>query len=1016
VGFSATADSGSGDARRISPGQHRLGDYELIEEIARGGMGVVYKARQLSLGRIVAVKVVLHGPFSSPEFVQRFQKEAEVVAGLHHPNIVAIYEIGQQESDHYFSMEYIEGKNLADAVRDHPLPARRAAAYLKSIAEAVDYAHQRGILHRDLKPSNVLLDVFDRPRVTDFGLAKLLNSDVELTTTGQVLGSPSHISPEQAAGQLGAAAPAGDIYSLGAVLYHLVTGRPPFQGDGVTEILLQVQNNEPVAPRQLNPGVPVDLETICLKCLRKEPARRYGSARALAEDLARFLENKPILARPVGWAGRLARWCSRKPALAAAVGLGGALLLVVAIGSPIAAMHIERERVAAESAREKEKLSRHRAESAEHEAQHQLFAALVGQAGATLRNGEVGQRFGALDALQRATAISNAVQLRREIFTALSLPDMRAGQRLPYGQNYTLRRLDPAFERIALCQRDGPVEIRDVVNGALRTVLPSTTNLDAHVAKWSQNGRYLAVKRDREGSGTEANWEIWDLVGPRLVLIIRDAMLDAVAFHPDGNRVAAGLGTKTVACWDLSDGRQSALLPLQGQPFLMIFDPSGTRFAVTQKTGAGSLITVQDSTSGATQASFLSREQVMQTAWHPRGRWIAFLQSSGAVSLMDPATGEVTVLGRHKSAAVDSEFTPDGNYLLSVGWDSELHCWDTRTIRQAFAGPVDGVTVQVRSDGLACAVKTTAGLQLHEFAPPSGFRDFSEDLGGRLNHAAFSSTGRWLAASGQKHMAVWDASNPGPAALVNPRDEVRLEINQDNELFANNRGICLRLRISEPAKRGDAPQLESLPMPAPPGLVSLCLASNGVVFTGSQGSKLNPFGSLATQPAPWQPTIDGVNGISRDGRWLGMHSAYATDLNIYRMPEMQLARTLTGTAAISDFEFSPRGDEVAVGSDHGVVFWNTGTWQKMRAITNFTGSVYSADGRTCWLTTVNRGSGLFRTGTEELLLQLPASMRPLAISHDGRFLAVSVDAQRLRVWDFVEVRRQLRALGMDWND
>ena len=295
----------------------RKGDYELLGEIARGGMGVVYRARQLSLNRIVALKVVLHGPFSSPDFVRRFRNEAQVIATLRHPNIVAIHEIGEHQGSHFISLEYVEGKSFAELTRERPLPAARAAGYLKTIAEAVEHAHRRGVLHRDLKPSNVLLDIFDQPRVTDFGLAKLIDQDGELTATGQVLGSPHYMPPEHAAGRLSDSTARSDVYSLGAILYELLTGRPPFQGESLQAILTQSQTAEPVPPRRLNPDVPVDLQTICLKCLQKEPGRRYVSAQDLADDLGCFLDSKPIHARPVSVMERLWLWRRRRPRQAA---------------------------------------------------------------------------------------------------------------------------------------------------------------------------------------------------------------------------------------------------------------------------------------------------------------------------------------------------------------------------------------------------------------------------------------------------------------------------------------------------------------------------------------------------------------------------------------------------------------------------------------------------------------------------------------------------------------------------
>ena len=314
------------DTEKVS----RFGDYELLEEIARGGMGIVYRARQVSLDRIVAVKMLLAGPWAGKDFVQRFRTEAAAAASLQHVNIVAIHEVGFAEGQHFFAMDYVEGLTLAQLVAKGPLPARQAATYLKAIAEAIHFAHERNVLHRDLKPSNVLIDsATDQPRVTDFGLAKRLEAETELTLSGQLLGSPNYVSPEQAAAKRGTVGKRSDVYSLGAILYHLLTGRPPFQGETLTEVLRQLADNDPPAPRLLTPRVPHDLETICLECLQKEPSRRYQTAQELAEELGRFLRDEPILARPVTRAESAWRWCRRKPALAS---LGAALVLVFTLG------------------------------------------------------------------------------------------------------------------------------------------------------------------------------------------------------------------------------------------------------------------------------------------------------------------------------------------------------------------------------------------------------------------------------------------------------------------------------------------------------------------------------------------------------------------------------------------------------------------------------------------------------------------------------------------------------------
>jgi serine/threonine protein kinase len=310
-----------------------FGSYELLEQIGEGGMGVVFKARQRTLNRIVALKMMRSGSLASESEVKRFRSEAQAVARLQHPNVVAIHEVGEHDGQLFFSMDYIEGKNLAEVVRRTPLPAERAARYVKTIAEATHYAHERGILHRDLKPANVLIDASDQPRITDFGLAKHIETDSDLTVSGAVMGTPSYMPPEQAAGRRKEIGPASDVYSLGAILYDLLTGRPPFRADTPVDTLRQVLDTEPAPPRLLNAKIPRDLETVCLKCLAKEPGQRYPSARELAEDLGRFLLREPIQARPVGRLGRLWRWCRRNPALAGLVGAVGMMFLLLAVAA-----------------------------------------------------------------------------------------------------------------------------------------------------------------------------------------------------------------------------------------------------------------------------------------------------------------------------------------------------------------------------------------------------------------------------------------------------------------------------------------------------------------------------------------------------------------------------------------------------------------------------------------------------------------------------------------------------------
>ena len=301
-------------------GTHSFGDYELLEEVARGGMGVVYKARQVSLNRTVAVKMILAGQLASEAEVKRFHSEALATASLNHPNIVGIYDVGEHQGHHYYTMPFLEGRSLAQLVESgqwQPGEGTEAARLVAKLAHAVQYAHEAGILHRDLKPGNVLIGADGEPCLTDFGLAKRVKEEEHLTLTGHLLGTPGFMAPEQARGRTGQSTPATDTYSLGAVLYYLLTGRPPFVADSALDALLLVLDSEAVLPRRINPRVPGPLEQICLRCLEKRPEERYASAGELARDLERFLKGECLAVNPKSIGRRLEAWAKRQPALAA---------------------------------------------------------------------------------------------------------------------------------------------------------------------------------------------------------------------------------------------------------------------------------------------------------------------------------------------------------------------------------------------------------------------------------------------------------------------------------------------------------------------------------------------------------------------------------------------------------------------------------------------------------------------------------------------------------------------------
>ena len=331
VGDPGRGDGARGTDRKKATQQPRMfgdfGDYEVQEEIGRGGQGVVYRARQKSLNRTVALKVIGLGHWATEAHLKRFRREAEAAASLEHPCIVPLYEVGERDGSCYFSMQFIEGGQLDEVTNREPMPVRRAVELIAKVARTVHYAHEHGILHRDIKPGNILLDRKGEPHLTDFGLARLVETESTVTRTMEVLGTPSYMAPEQAVGNNSALTAATDVYALGAVLYQLLTGHPPFAGGTTYETIKLLLETEPRQPRLLNPKIDRDLSTICFKCLEKDPKRRYSSALALAEDLEHWLKHEPIKARRTGLITRGGKWVRRNPGIAAMA----AMLLVLAV-------------------------------------------------------------------------------------------------------------------------------------------------------------------------------------------------------------------------------------------------------------------------------------------------------------------------------------------------------------------------------------------------------------------------------------------------------------------------------------------------------------------------------------------------------------------------------------------------------------------------------------------------------------------------------------------------------------